>query len=252
MIPKILHLGPFPINSFGLMVALAIIAGIYRLAISFKRNNLNPELAEHFVLMGGLSGLIGARIWFVLNNLDMVSLDPIGTIFGGAGFIFYGGFIVASIVLLILCRINDIKISSFMDSVGPTLCLGYAIGRIGCQLSGDGDYGIPTTSFLGMSYENGVVPTPPGVMAYPVPLYESIIALVIMIFLLKIEKSKSWAVPYRRFGLYLMLISCERFFIEFIRRNPEVSLGLSQAQIISTILCILGIFLIQKQRTQAV
>lgn len=240
MIPQIFWLGPLPINSFGLMVALAILVGIYRLQHSFKLNGLNPALAEGFVLAAGISGLIGARLWFIIENYTELKYDLLGALFSSAGFTFYGGLIVAWSVLYFLCRRHSIANHKFFDSVGPTMAIAYAIGRLGCQLSGDGDYGIATSSWLGMSYSSGVVPTEPGVLVFPTPLYESSCAALIAVVLSRVEPLKNWFRPYKRFGLYLLLISTERFFVEFIRVNPELLWGFSEAQLVALLLIILG------------
>src|SRR5690606_6293941 len=107
---------------------------------------------------------------------------------------------------------------------------------VGCQLSGDGDYGIVTESFIGMSYATGVVPTPPGVRVYPTPFFESVLALGIVWILTTVEKLPNWSHPGMRFGLMLVLISIERFFIEFIRVEDVVLGALTQAQVISILL----------------
>lgn len=222
------------------------------LSMSFKRNGIDPKFGEKYALWGVISGLLGARIWSLLHRIDDVMKDPVGEIFSGAGFIFYGGFITATVVLLLLCKKDKIKVSSFLDSLGPTLALGYAIGRVGCQLSGDGDYGVITDSFLGMSYKTGVIPTPENFLAWPTPIFESLMALIICALLLSLESIPQWKeTPYRRFGAYLTLISMERFIIEFFRRNPRIELGLSEAQFIAIGLTVIGslfIFLKKSQR----
>ena len=236
MIPQLFYLGPLPINSFGLMVALAFFAGIERLRRSFGRNGIAPELAETFVFTGGVVGLVGARLWFIAENYNEFSGQLGAALFSTAGFTFYGGFILSALTLIGLCWFYGIKLTTFLDSVGPTLALGYAIGRLGCQLSGDGCYGIATTSFLGMSYANGVVPTPPGVLVYPTPLYESLFSLALVFVLSALEQRLWWQAPLRRFAAYLFLLGSERFLIEFLRINPTILYGLSEAQVIAGVL----------------
>lgn len=253
MIPQIFQIGPLPVNSFGLCIALALFVGIYVLTNSFRVNSLPVELAEKYVLYAGISGLLGARIWFIFTFYDEVKYDLLGAIFSSSGFVFYGGFIFASIVLYFLSRKDGLKISTFVDSLGPALALGYAIGRLGCQLSGDGDYGMATTSFLGMSYETGVIPTAPAVLAYPTPLYESVMSIFVFWILFQIEDKENFKAPYLRFSLYLMLMAVERFIIEFFRLNTEVLVGLSEAQVISVCLFILGLtYLIYSRKKLAI
>ena len=169
-----------------------------------------------------------------------------------AGFTFYGGFIVAAIVVYTLARRDGVPVARLCDALGPCLALGYAVGRLGCQLSGDGDYGIPTTSWWGMSYETGVVPTGPGVRVYPTPLFESAAALVVTWIVSAVEVSNRLSAPLRRFGLYLSLMSVERFTLEFLRPNPEALWGLSEAQIIAVGLFVIGgLFLLRVVRGSA-
>lgn len=252
MIPTIIHLGPIPINSFGLMVAFALLVGIERLAISFRRGGLPEQLAERYVLWTGFLGLVGARLWFIGDHWHEVRGQLVEALFASAGFVFYGGFITAWIVVLVLLRRDGIAPRRFFDAMGPALALGYAVGRLGCQLSGDGDYGSPTTSVWGMSYSSGVIPTPPGVLVYPTPLFESTIAIVIAIILGRVEVSSAafWQKPYARMGLCLLLLSVERFFIEFLRINPRVAGGvLSEAQVIALVLAMIGGVLMMRPTT---
>lgn len=245
MIPNILELGPIPIRSFGLMVALALVVGALRLAISFSRYGLDPRLAERYVTAAGISGLLGARLWYILENWSALSDDLLSALFASAGFTFYGGFIVAALTLLFLAKRDRVSIATFCDALGPALALGYAVGRLGCQLSGDGDYGSITSGFWGMSYATGVVPTPPGVRVYPTPLFESVLALGILAVLSRIELSKEILKgPFQRFGLYMALISAERIIVEFLRINPRILLGLSEAQVIGSVFLLLGAALI--------
>jgi phosphatidylglycerol:prolipoprotein diacylglycerol transferase len=243
MIPTVFELGPIPIYSFGLMIALMFVAAVARLGDSFDEVGIDRKLAENFIFYGVLSGLIGARIWFIVEDWEQVKGDIAGAIFSGSGFTFYGGFVAALLIVTVLCKKNKITLSKFFDAVGPTLALGYAIGRLGCQLSGDGDYGITTTSWLGMSYSSGVVPTPPGVLVLPTPLYESTFAILICLIVLN-PRVKSWLTkPWQIWGLTLALLSLERFLVEFIRIKQKYG-GLSEAHYFSILFLLVGLFLI--------
>ena len=247
MIPTLIEIGPLPIRSFGLMVALALFAGAVRLAHSFKRYGLDARLAERYVTAAGISGLLGARLWFIAENWSDVKGNLIAALLSSAGFTFYGGFIIAAIYVYILAKRDGTDIGKFCDSLGPCLALGYAIGRLGCQLSGDGDYGIPTTGFWGMSYATGIVPTPPGLLVYPTPLFESTIALTMLWILSRVEVSTTVLTGhFQRFGLYLVLLSFERLGVEGFRLNPVVAWGMSEAQIIALVLILVGSLLLLK------
>lgn len=241
MIPTLIELGPIPVRSFGLMVALALFAGGLRLSLSFVRYGLEPRLAERYVTAAGISGLLGARLWFMAENWREVQYDFFGALFATAGFTFYGGFIIAAVCVYLLAKRDGTNVGTLCDSLGPCLALGYAVGRLGCQLSGDGDYGIPTTGFWGMSYSSGVVPTPYGQLVYPTPLFESTIALGVLYILSRVEESvTALRRPFQRFGLYLVLISVERLLVEVFRPNPVFAWGMSEAQCIAIALIALG------------
>ena len=242
MIPELFHLGPIPVHSFGLMVALCFFAGTPLLARSFARNGAKAELAERYIFVGGFVGLAGARIWYVLFHSEQFMRDPIDALISGGGFTFYGGFIFAWATLAIMAKRDGMRQSQLLDSMGPTLALAYAIGRLGCQLSGDGDYGIVTDSIFGMSFAQGVIPTAPGVLVYPTPFFESVFSLFALWILLTVEQKKEWkTASFSRWGLYLMLMAVERFLIEFIRVEQKFIWGLSEAQLLALGLLIVGL-----------
>lgn len=251
MIPTIAQFGPIPLNSFGLMLALCFIAGAFRLRLSFERGGVDPRFAENFVFAGALSGLVGSRLWFVAQHFDELKGDLFGALFASAGLVFYGGFILALVVVFVMCRVYRMPGYALLDHVGPTLAVSYMIGRLGCQLSGDGDYGMATDSIWGMSYATGVFPTPPGVLAFPAPFFESAMAAVILSVTLWAEPRVWWKAPYRRFGLYLILASIARFLIEFVRIEPRFLWGLSQAQWISVGLFTAGLLMVIRPTSKA-
>ena len=146
----------------------------------------------------------------------------------------------------ILLKRHGYSLFEFADYVAVPLTLGYAVGRIGCQLSGDGDYGIESTLPWAMSYVQGVVPTAAGVRVHPSPVYETLFALLSAVILVKIERQATR--PGLVFGTYLVLASLGRFFVEFIRIEPKLLLGLTQAQIVSSLLFALGLTLVFKRR----
>lgn len=118
------------------------------------------------------------------------------------------------------------------------LALGYAIGRIGCQVSGDGDYGIRSSLPWAMGYPHGTVPTPPGVRVQPTPIYETV-SMCLVAYLLWWLRDR--VRPGVIFALYLLLSGLERFLVEFIRRNSEVLAGLTAPQLESLGLMVIGI-----------
>ncbi len=168
MLPFI-HIGPLTIATFGLMVAVGLLVAAYILQAEFRRRAIK---ADAFLIIGiaGLAGIAGARLYHVLESPAEFLADPWPLLFSRYGFAWFGGFLGGFGALLILARRNQIPTLEFLDACSPAAAVGYAIGRIGCLLAGDGDYGIPTSLPWGMSFPNGVVPTAERV--HPTPIYE--------------------------------------------------------------------------------
>lgn len=257
MIP-FLHLGPLTIPTFGLMVATGLFVAAYVLQADFDRRRENflkrgylkkeKEPSHHdegFLIIGiaGLSGLVGARLYHVLESPRELIADP-SMLVSRFGFAWFGGFLGGFVALVFLAKHYKIPVLAFMEVCSPAAAVGYAIGRIGCLLSGDGDYGIPTTLPWGMSFPNGVVPTTERV--HPTPIYEFFIWLAIAAILWRLGE-KTLTAGGRMgeiFGGYLILTGIARFLIEFIRINPRSFFGLSNAQAASLVSILAGIALL--------
>ncbi len=248
MIP-FLHLGPITIPTFGLMVATALLVSAYVLQADFNRRRAQLERLpgyqgqrdEGFFIIGvaGFAGLVGARLYHVLESPGEFFADPWNLLFSRFGFAWFGGFLGGFVALVILARRSKIPQLEFLDICSPAACVGYAIGRIGCLLSGDGDYGVPTSLPWGMSFPNGVVPTTQRV--HPTPLYEFFIWLAIAAFLWHMGEI---------FCNYLILTGVARFLIEFIRINPRSFFGLSNAQAASLLSILVGAVLLWRIKSQ--
>jgi prolipoprotein diacylglyceryl transferase len=222
------------------MVAAALLVSAYVLQADFDRRRMQLEKIpryqgqkdEGFLIIGiaGIAGLLGARLYHVLESPAEFFANPWPQLLSRYGFAWFGGFLGGFVALLFLARWMKIPILEFLDIASPAACVGYAVGRIGCLLSGDGDYGMPTTLPWGMSFPNGVVPTDQRV--HPTPLYEFFIWLAIAAFLWHMG-TKSLRGPKAKgeiFVNYLILTGIARFLIEFIRINPRSFLGMSNAQ----------------------
>src|SRR5207302_695356 len=184
MIPY-LHLGPLTLPTFGLMVATGLLVSAYILQADFRRRGIR---ADAFLIIGiaGLAGIAGARLYHVLESPSEFFADPWPLLISRFGFAWFGGFLGGFAALLILGRREKIPTLAFLDAASPAASVGYAIGRIGCLLSGDGDYGVPTKLPWGMSFPNGVVPTTARV--HPTPIYEFLIWMLIATILWQLGK----------------------------------------------------------------
>jgi len=243
MIP-FLHLGPISIPTFGLMVATGLCVAAYILQLDFNRRQAK---ADGFVVIGiaGITGIVGARLYHVLETPSEFFANPWPQLFSRFGFAWFGGLMGGFIALILLARENKIPVLEFLDSCAPAACVGYAIGRIGCLLSGDGDYGIPTSLPWGMSFPNGVVPTRERV--HPTPIYEFLAWMLIALILWKLGSGaieKGEPTGGRIFCYYLLLTGIVRFLVELIRINPRSFLGMSNAQTASVASVILGVVLL--------
>lgn len=248
MIPY-LHIGPLSLPTFGLMVATGLLVAAYVLQADFRRREIR---ADAFLIIGiaGLAGIIGARLYHALESPAEFFADFRSFIFTRFGFAWFGGFLGGFAALLILARREKILALEFLDACSPAACVGYAIGRIGCLLSGDGDYGIPTNLPWGISFPNGVVPTTERV--HPTPLYEFLAWMAIAYILWRLgarflhEKRPAGSI----FCAYLILTGIARFLVELIRLNPRSFFGMSNAQTASVASVLLGTILVVSLKTK--
>ena len=216
------------LQTFGLMLGLGfVVCGV--LAGRYLKEIGKPvDWAYEFVFAALVGGLVGSRLWWVVENWSSAKDDVLGSLFSGSGLVFYGGAVGGAIAVLSWAwRRGWLEARTFDMGAAP-LAAGYAIGRIGCQLAGDGDYGIPWDGPWAMAYPNGTVPT--DVPVHPTPVYETLVMGLVCVLLWR------WRHRFRPgtlFALWAVLAGVERFFIEFIRRNDDVLAGLTQPQLIS-------------------
>jgi prolipoprotein diacylglyceryltransferase len=271
----------FILSSRGSFIGGLILAGlfIYWAYIEKKKEQLNQpkivkELVHPYQIMGtllmwaALWGFLGAKIFHNLEYWDDFVQDPIGGLLSFSGLTFYGGLIMGGAAVIYHSNKYGIKWIHMLDIAGPGMMLAYAVGRIGCQLSGDGDWGIeniaPKPSWLSWAPDwvwafkyphnvvNNGVPIPGctgpfcnelPLPVFPTPFYEVMMGLFIFALLWAFRnKIKT---PGIMWSLYLIFNGVERFLIESIRVNSEYhafGLAFTQAEMISTILILLGIF----------
>jgi phosphatidylglycerol:prolipoprotein diacylglycerol transferase len=272
MIP-FLRFGWLTIPTFGLMVACAMIAAYLVLRAEMARRGIASGSAaaeaELFIAIPCVAGIVGAKLYHVLQSPRELLADPLGLIFSGYGFAWFGGLLAGFAAFVWLARHRNIPLLDILDAGSPAAALGYGIGRIGCLLSGDGDYGIPTSLPWGMSFPNGLVPTSERV--HPTPIYELIVSCTIAWCLWQLGTRQiagrdlgpagpsalarneravrgrpSGAGALARggvFAAYLVLTGVARFLVEFIRINPRSFLGMSNAQAASVVSVIAGALL---------
>lgn len=220
-------------------------------------------------VVAAISGIAGAKLAAMFESASHFRAflnDPLGQLFSGSGLAIYGGLILAFIVVLWYVVKKGLAPLHVMDAAAPAMMVGYGVGRIGCQLSGDGDWGIVNTAeapswwFLpewlwAYDYPHNVlnegVPIEGCTWEYcsrlaepvfPTPMYETIMAFVIVGILWSLRKRIT--IPGMLFFIYVVFTAIERFFIEKIRVNPDIHiLGMegSQAEYVSVFLFVIGI-----------
>jgi phosphatidylglycerol:prolipoprotein diacylglycerol transferase len=274
MIPY-LHLGPLQLPTFGLMVALALITAAYVLQADFDRRGMNAD-AFTMITVAGLVGIFGAKFYHLVDSEHL--LDPeyrhlffarlLPLLVSRYGFAWFGGFLGGFGALLVMRWRAKLSLWEFLDACSPAAAFGYGIGRIGCLLSGDGDYGIPTSLPWGMSFPKGLVPTtgiwdpeshsgvcfkyglPENCAVHPTPLYELIVSCAIgwLLWRLGARLLKNPERAGEIFCYYLLLTGVERSLVEIIRINPPWILGMSNAQVASVVSVIAGCVLLWRLR----
>jgi prolipoprotein diacylglyceryl transferase len=285
MYPILFKLGPISVYSFGLMMAIAFLSANYFFSQEVKRRGENEKVVVAITMIALIGGVAGSKLFSIFEDWDAFTHAPIKTIISPSGLTFYGGFIVATIGILMYLRKKKISFLKFADMIAPIVFLAYGIGRIGCQLAGDGDYGIPTTQSWGMHYTLGTakptlvfeeyfarfpaertawkydslkaIPTSIDklgqqvtrfdevVICQPTPLFETILAVLCFAVIWGMRK-KLEVSPGRIFYITIILMGIERFFIEILRINP-LYFGLSMAQWISIALVLFGLSMLSRR-----
>jgi phosphatidylglycerol:prolipoprotein diacylglycerol transferase len=234
MYPRI-EIGPLTLQTFGMMFALAFLAAG---ALVWKRLLELGKPGDWAYEMGFsalIGGIVGSRVYFIVQNFGEVKHDLIGNLFSGAGLVWYGGAIGGALAVLAWAWWRGFLGLTLLDVAAPALALGYALGRCGCQLSGDGDYGKPWNGPWAMSYPNGTVPTERTV--HPTPIYETLVMGLGAWILWQLRDRVRAGVL---FAIYLVYAGTERFLVEFVRRNTEEAAGLTTAQLESLGMMIAG------------
>lgn len=225
MHPFLINIGSFHLPTYGVLLVLAILGGIYTSVRLGKSVGFNPSQILDFCTWLVLVAIIGAKVLMIVTEWDYFVSNP-GDIFSVstlmAGGVFYGGFLAALLFTIWYVRVQKISFWKLTDVFAPAVALGQSVGRLGCFSAGC-DYGKPTTAPWGVvftsNFAHEVAGVPLGVRLHPTQLYESFATLVIFGLLL-------WGFSHKKrdgdvFLSYLALYAVARFFLEFLRGDED-------------------------------
>jgi len=232
MYPVLFQIFGFPISSFGVMLAFAFLAGTWITGRRMREVGLDPEGATTMLIYAMVGGIGGSKLYFAIDVSLREAIPFSSLLFAREGITFYGGLAGAVLATIAGTRIHRIPTGLFFNCVCLAGSLGQAIGRIGCFLVGD-DYGRVTDLPWGIAFPRGAPPTLEPV--HPTQLYESawLFAVTGWLWARRNKSPLLW-------GEYLVLNGIGRFAVEFLRTNPRVALGLSEAQWIALALIAVG------------
>jgi phosphatidylglycerol:prolipoprotein diacylglycerol transferase len=227
------------------MLWLAAVAATLTLHYNLQRNGVKAADALNIVAVVTIAGVLGAKAWHELQDIPALTLalhqiaapgikHPMDMLLDflhwfQAGFAWFGGMLAGITMLIWQGRLVKLRPLRMLDLAAPAAAIGYGVGRLGCFTSGDGDYGIATKLPWGVGFPHGLVPTPPGVLVHPTPIYELIFSVLLAWYLWQRGKKRrpvGWIT-----GEYLVLSGIGRFLVEIIRINPKIYWGMSNAQV---------------------
>jgi phosphatidylglycerol:prolipoprotein diacylglycerol transferase len=237
MKPEVQLLG-ISIKTFGVAFAFGFLACGAVVARRLRELGRPVDWAYEITFAALIGGVVGARGYYLIEKAGSLHGSFLGNVFSGSGLVWYGGAIGGAIGVIGWMRWRGVLELRMLDMCATALALGYAIGRIGCQVSGDGDYGIRSTLPTAMGYPHGTVPTPPGVTVLPTPIYETVAMCLLAYGLWRLRDRVR---PGVIFALYLLGSGFERFLVEFIRRNSAIAVGLTGPQLESVALVLIGV-----------
>lgn len=224
----------FPISTFGVMMAVGFLVATWITAVRLREYDLDPEFATTALIYCMVGGVVGAKLYYAVDVSLRTGADFSSLLFAREGITWYGGLIGGTLLCALGCRLHGVPVRIFSSCVCIGAAAGQALGRIGCLLVGD-DYGRATDLPWGMTFPKGAPPTFDPV--HPTQLYEFAWLLVVAAILWRRRRSSPFL-----FGEYIALNGIGRFFVEMLRVNPQVALGLTEPQWIGIGLLLLGGF----------
>ncbi len=245
-----LHIWHFSLGTFGLMLDIAAVSAGFLLQRNFRRFRIDAD-AIGIIAIATIAGVVGAKLWHVLQDPAALVAHP-ALLIDRAGLAWFGGLVGGLGALLLQARSNGLRSLTMLDLCAPSAALGYGVGRIGCLTSGDGDYGKASNLPWAMSFPHGIDPV--NYPVHPTPLYEFIVAVGITYFLWKRSAPGTARLLHagQITGEYLFLSGLARFLVEFIRINPRIYWGMSNAQVASLGSMVAGVCLVLYARRHTV
>jgi phosphatidylglycerol:prolipoprotein diacylglycerol transferase len=232
MHPILFEIGGLRIGAYGFMLALAFLAADVLFRCEMRRRGESLALATRVFVAAVVGGIVGGKLMYLLTHPAAFLDDPLGVLFSTQGMAAYGGFILAIALCSWVIRRHGTRLSVVYDAAAPSLALAYGIARIGCQLAGDGCYGVPSDLPWAMSYPDGIVPTMDHV--HPTPLYEMLYSFALFALLWRLRVPLQ-STPFALFFTWVLLAGAGRFAVEFIRLNERIWFGLTASQLVALV-----------------
>lgn len=255
MYPILFEIGDWPVYAYGVLLALAYLAGLQLAVVRARRRGLDGTKVMDLGIYLIIAALVGAKLMLVVVDFDYFRSQPRELLsLVRAGGVFYGGLLAALGVALWLVRKYGLPMWTTADLFAPGIALGHVVGRLGCLLAGC-CYGRPTDVPWAITFESGAaatnVGTPLGIPLHPTQLYDAGAELLILVLLL-VRERRGKGFPGATFWLYMLLYGISRFVIEFYRGDERgMILGLSTSQFVSVLIVPLAIFMLVRLRKKA-
>jgi phosphatidylglycerol---prolipoprotein diacylglyceryl transferase len=249
MFPVLARIGPVTLYSYGLMMALGFWCGAQLASAEYRRRGGDPELFWKLALYCFVAALVTSHLWWWIGAYRQGQASAADLV-SGSGHVWFAGLLGGLTTGWWLTRRQSLDTLAVLDSAALGIPVGHALGRIGCHLAGDGDWGKVTDVAWGVTYPRAIIgwPYPAGVRVHPTPLYEAAAYAAIFGLLWLYRRS---APRGALIGVCLALTSLARWTVELWRLNPVVAFGLSEAQLVSMALFALGGWLWLRSRRQA-